>query len=56
MICPKSSLEYGEYALDKIEVENKIRRLVYGSDNLVEIGDLLELPISSKKKKKGKKK
>lgn len=44
------NLEFIDYALKQIEYKNKIRRLLFGTDSLVELGELWGM-IKKKKSK-----
>ncbi len=68
-LAPLPWPNYGDYYYRKIELENEIRILVFGTDDLVQLGDQWNLPIRrnvvkqkkmekalKKKVKKGKKK
>jgi len=49
------SLEYMDYALKQAEFEKKILTLLYGTDNLVELGVKWKMLNTRKRKKKKKK-
>ena len=40
--------EYGHYFKVKLDLENKIRRYVFDTDNIVELGHKLGLPVDPK--------
>jgi len=44
--------EYGEYAVAEFDLRDDIRELMYGTSNLIEIGEKLGLPVKPKKGKK----
>jgi len=49
------NLEFAQYAVKKIEIENRIRKILYGSSDLVRLGikwELLKPKIKRRKKKK----
>ena len=35
-----NNLEYAEYAIKQIEYKNKIRKLLFGTSNIVELADM----------------
>lgn len=55
-LAPLGWPEFGDYHFEVIQIENKIRKLMYDTDNLVELGDRWGLPIHPKRKKRKKKK
>ncbi len=46
------NLEFADYAMIKIEKENEIRELLYGTSNIAELADKWNLIKRKKKKKK----
>ena len=48
------NLEFADYAMIKIEKENEIRELLYGTSNIAELYDKFGLGKRRKKKKKKK--
>lgn len=53
--CPFKWIDFGEAAFEKIKAENKIRKLLYGTSDLVELGKQWRLPIRTDKKKSKRK-
>ena len=44
--------EYGDYFAIKIQKADEIRKFLYGTDNLIEIGEQLGLPVDPKRKRR----
>ena len=50
------NLEFADYALMKIELEDELRLFLYGTSDLVELGNKFDLLKRKRKKKKKKRK
>jgi len=49
-------LEFTDYYADKLELQDKIRKLLYGTNDLVELGRLFNLPLIQHKEEEKRKK
>lgn len=50
-----NNLEFGDYAQIQVEKKDEIRRLVFGTDDLVELADRWEMLKPKRREKKGRK-
>jgi len=52
---PFDNLEFGQYAVIKLEKEDEIRKLLYGTNNLIDLGIKWGILKERKKKRRTKK-
>ncbi len=55
-MVPFDNLGYADYALTAVQGIDNIRKYIYGTDNLVELADILNISLKRKKRKKKKRK